>query len=327
MSKVSVIVAVYNGAQYIPRCLEYLDAQTHRDLDIMFVVDAKTTDGSVDLLRELSKDDDRVRIIIQNDTKRQAGARNIGLDNAVGEYVWVCDVDDRPYPTLIEDSIRASEENDAEVVSFNSVFTRNIDHPEPACKDPNAVVLYSGIDAAIALGNGELSPSTWSDVYRMDFLRENSMEYSEGLCEDLDFAARAFLSAERVAYLKRPLYVYYQNAASVCGTGANDDGIAAADVHYAEKLSAIVRERYPERYPEFCAAMGRHVIRSLTRASRERFDELSGSPIIAEMLSHCRGLSPEVILFKVSPGLFHRIGSKARGRKFSRDPLYFRDDF
>ena len=290
---------MYNGAEHIRGCIDALKAQTHQDLDIVFVVDSKTSDGSAELIRSLTAGWNAVRVFIQTDSKRLAGARNVGLREINGEWVWCLDVDDRPYPTLIEDLLRITEENDADVAVCNSIFTRNRDIPEKVY-GRYSVRSYRGIDAAIAVCLGELSPSPWCKLYSVDFLRSNGLEYREGFCEDLDYTIRAFIRAGRVMYYNKPLYLYYQHEASMCG-GRNDDGIAERDVELASELAEEVRSLHADRYDEFCAAMGRHVIRSLTRASKGCFEKLSRSETVTELMGHRqRKFHPEVLLFKIT---------------------------
>ena len=321
-----MIIAVYNGEDHVAGCVESLKAQTHRDLDIIFVVDSKTTDRSLEYIETLTRGWDSVRIIVQTDDGRLPGARNLGLEVMGGDWVWCLDVDDRPYPTLVEDLLRVSEDSSADVAICNSIFTANRGLPEKVYGQ-YGVKTYSGIEAAIAVCEGELSPSPWCKLYSVGFLKKFNLVYSIGLCEDIDFTIRAFIHANKVAYYNKPLYLYYQHESSMCG-GSNDDAIAERDVELAGLLSEQVLMFHPDYYGRFCASMGRHAIRSMTRASEEGFRRISKSPVLSKLLSYRQsGFHPEVTLYKISPWLFYRIGRRARNHKFSKDPLLFDDRF
>lgn len=93
MAKVSVLVAVYNASEYLSQCLESLLNQTLRDIQIICIDDC-STDNSLDVLRNYSQRDGRIEVISLKQNKGQAHARNIGLKQAVGEYVCMLDSDD-----------------------------------------------------------------------------------------------------------------------------------------------------------------------------------------------------------------------------------------
>lgn len=90
--KVSVIIPVYNAQEYIQECIQSVQCQTMRELEIICVDDG-SKDDSPNILIELQKTDKRIRILQQ--TNQGAGAaRNLALKNANGEFVCFIDADD-----------------------------------------------------------------------------------------------------------------------------------------------------------------------------------------------------------------------------------------
>lgn len=82
MPAVSVIVPVYNAGRHLPRCVQSIQSQTMRDLEIILVDDG-STDGSAQLCEELASADDRIRVF----HKKNGGvssARNFGIDLHLG---------------------------------------------------------------------------------------------------------------------------------------------------------------------------------------------------------------------------------------------------
>ena len=89
---VSVIIPVYNVADYIYRCLWSVTNQTYTNLEII-VVDDGSTDSSGEICDEFAKNDDRIKVI----HKKNGGlsdARNVGIENCRGEFVSLIDGDD-----------------------------------------------------------------------------------------------------------------------------------------------------------------------------------------------------------------------------------------
>lgn len=93
MPKISLLVAVYNTAAYLPQCLDSLLSQTLEDIEVICVDDA-STDSSLDILHQYAEKDERVKVFALKENKGQAHARNIGLSHATGEYIGFVDSDD-----------------------------------------------------------------------------------------------------------------------------------------------------------------------------------------------------------------------------------------
>ena len=82
---VTITVAVYNGSKHLEGCIASIASQTYRDFEVLFVVDSKTDDDSVEIIERLSVDLPSSRIVIQEDKDRLSGARNIGIKEAKGD--------------------------------------------------------------------------------------------------------------------------------------------------------------------------------------------------------------------------------------------------
>ena len=135
MAKFSVLVAVYNAAATLPRCLDSLRAQTLTDFEAICIDDA-STDGSWAILSRYAERDRRFIIRHLDENRGQAHARNIGLALATGQYTTFLDSDDAgraaadslgrdldslniPYCTIVMPKFS----EDCEVTSFTSEST------------------------------------------------------------------------------------------------------------------------------------------------------------------------------------------------------------
>lgn len=107
--KVTVLVAVYNTARFLPRCLDSLLAQTMKDIQVVCIDDA-STDDSLQLLHSYARRDKRIEVIALPENHGQAYARNRGLERACGHYVCFLDSDDWLSADALE---RAAEVLDA----------------------------------------------------------------------------------------------------------------------------------------------------------------------------------------------------------------------
>ncbi|MFT5888285.1 MAG: glycosyltransferase involved in cell wall biosynthesis [Zhongshania sp.] len=95
---VSVVIPMYNAAKYLPACLNSVLEQSYRNLEIICV-----DDGSPDNCAEIvnSYDDNRI-VLVKQDNRGLAGARNTGISRAKGEFVALLDADDTWFPKKIE---------------------------------------------------------------------------------------------------------------------------------------------------------------------------------------------------------------------------------
>lgn len=89
---VSIIVPVYNTAKYLHRCLDSILQQSFKDFEVLLVDDG-STDNSGEICDEYAAKDSRIRVF-HKENGGVSSARNVGLDNAVGEWVTFVDSDD-----------------------------------------------------------------------------------------------------------------------------------------------------------------------------------------------------------------------------------------
>ena len=89
---ISIIVPIYNIKEYLERCVDSILAQTYENIEVLLVDDG-STDGTSLLVDELRKKDSRIRVF-HKENRGSSSARNLGLQHAVGSYVWFVDPDD-----------------------------------------------------------------------------------------------------------------------------------------------------------------------------------------------------------------------------------------
>ena len=90
MIRVSVIIPVYNGEQYLKKCIESVLNQTYTALDIIIINDG-STDHTTEICREYGKKDQRIRFI-DKENGGVTSARKAGLNVASGKYTLFVDL-------------------------------------------------------------------------------------------------------------------------------------------------------------------------------------------------------------------------------------------
>lgn len=102
--KVSVIIPVYNMADYIEETVKSVLSSDYDNFEIILVDDG-SKDNSLSIAKNLSYKDDRIKVISQNNSGVSA-ARNNGISNALGEYIFPLDADDKIAPKLLSRSVK-----------------------------------------------------------------------------------------------------------------------------------------------------------------------------------------------------------------------------
>lgn len=116
MTKISVIIPVYNAEKYLSVCLNSVRNQTHKDIEIICVNDG-SKDRSLSILNAFATKDERIQVVSQENAG-QSSARNHGLDMATGKYVFFLDSDDFIHPQTLEAALYFAEKNKSKLTTF-----------------------------------------------------------------------------------------------------------------------------------------------------------------------------------------------------------------
>lgn len=214
--KVSVIIPVYNVAEYLPECLDSVIKQTLKEIEII-CVDDSSTDNSVEILKEYASKDNRITVIVQKNL--HAGvARNAGLAVAKGKYLSFLDSDDFFEPTLLEENYKIAEKENVDLV-FYQYHTYNNDTKEiertgginfecPVNEEGYGVISVKDVtDRIFTICN----PMPWNKLIRKDLIDKNQIRFqSLTASNDVYFSLVALACSDKIALFYKP-FVYYRH--------------------------------------------------------------------------------------------------------------------
>ncbi len=203
---VSVIVAVYNIEEYLPRCVDSILAQTYRNLEIILVDDG-SKDQSGSICDSYAEKDRRIKVI----HKKNGGlsdARNAGMDAATGEYIGFVDGDDWIEPDMYRAMYFACEKEKAQAavcrykqITKSGIIDGSAGNSVSLSRD-EALEIYVCGDERYLIYN-----SVWSKLFARDLVE--GMRFPVGKnSEDIMFTTRAFCRMERLVYLDEAYYNY-----------------------------------------------------------------------------------------------------------------------
>ena len=265
MKKVSVIVPIYNVAQYLRECIESIIGQTYKSLEIILVNDG-STDESGEICDFYSQQDKRI-IVIHKKNGGLVSARKAGLDVASGEYVGFVDGDDYIAPTFYEVLLNEIVQSNADFVhtgyfvKSDKVSDEEIPFEEQLVNN-NLDIKVKLIKDSILKDNNEMriSPSIWSKLFCREFIQKCYQdipnELSQG--EDTICLALGIIHANKILLKQTALYFYRQREGSLTDY-KNIGNIEEIWKQYAElkkifiknNIYQYLKEDLDERYLKF----------------------------------------------------------------------------
>ncbi len=225
MSKVSVIVPVYNTEKYLRQCLDSILNQTLKEIEVICVDDG-STDGSVGVIEAYAARDSRVRLIKQQNA--YAGtARNNGMRNALGEYLVFLDSDDFFEPDMLFEMYEKCKEDNAQIcLCSGRIYNEQSGEFRDAPNFLNTKYLrvgtpFSAHDAAERIFNMTF-PFPWTKMFKKDFIEQKGLAFqSTRKTNDLFFVYSALAAADAITYVDKPFANYRTgNASSLQGATA-----------------------------------------------------------------------------------------------------------
>jgi glycosyltransferase involved in cell wall biosynthesis len=199
---VSIILPVYNVADFLPACLESIRSQTLTNIEAIFVNDC-SPDNSQEILERYASDDDRIVLLKQETNQGQGAARNAGFDASKGKYIYFLDPDDLFYD---ENSLRhlfeLAETHDSDMVTGDVVA---FEYDGDPFVDPQPMYfsdLFAEKKTNIRLKDlPELLKcnNVWNRLMRADYLRDKNIRYVPPRhAEDMLFALYSTYHADSI---------------------------------------------------------------------------------------------------------------------------------
>ena len=215
MPAISVIVPIYNGEQYIHRCVDSILAQTFEDFELILVDDGSTDDCGK-ICDEYAIKDDRVKVL-HSINQGVSKARNLGLSVACGEYIAFCDGDDYYKDNLLERTYDTAINTGAEVVSYLLQRISNEDKTDNDNADKPLEIIDLTSENRFDFLYKVVTWQTkgWQacrSIFKRQYIEENNILFCDtcgNFAEDLGFTLEYLLYTTRIVFLNENLYCYY----------------------------------------------------------------------------------------------------------------------
>lgn len=211
MVELSVVVPAYRVQGYLERCLDSILAGPYDDIEVVAIDDA-SPDHCGAIMDRYADRDTRVRVLHLAENQGLGAARNIGLREAKGDYLWFVDSDDWLAPGAIEAVVARLRETvpDVLIVDYARVYWTGT-----AQRNSLAHLFAEPADGGVFTLAEHRWPlynmmTIWNRVVRREFLLDLDLAFGTGYYEDVQVSYPILLGARRIAALDRVCYLYRQ---------------------------------------------------------------------------------------------------------------------
>lgn len=214
MSKVSLIMPVYNAQYCLKRSVESVLSQTHTDFELI-IVESCSQDNSAAMCDEFASSNPRIKVLHEEKACGPGSARNKALEVADGEYIMFIDCDDWIEQSMLESMLSEIENSDCDAVisgyyqdfldgDDNFIYSVEVAPPEISAyahKDCVSAVPY--LDAAKVLA------VSWNKIYRASVIKNNGVKFADLMhSEDYFFIIDLFKYINSVKTVQNKYYHY-----------------------------------------------------------------------------------------------------------------------
>ncbi|GKU77023.1 glycosyltransferase family 2 protein [Paenibacillus sp. L3-i20] len=207
--KISFIIPVYNVEKYLSQCIESLLFQDYHSLEVILINDG-STDSSPLICDRFANQDDRI-IVIHKNNGGPSSARNIGIDNATGDYICFVDSDDFWIKNRLDCIVKQINNTRCDLLMI------------PMVSYYDSSDSYQIFSKKMNIGNYFTGNSNLTEVLKNDYafgwcpvrfvinknILNKDFRFMEGyLCEDVDFVFRLWNEVQTVDYFTDNVYAY-----------------------------------------------------------------------------------------------------------------------
>lgn len=246
----SVIVPVYNASKYIRTCLDSILSQTYSDFEVLLVDDG-STDDSGSISDEYAQTESRVRVFHKTNGG-VSSARNLGLDNAQGEFVCFVDADDVVFADALSILVKGMkngadlsiggyevyDECDNRTFSVKERLTEHISVKECIVQMYYPKYYYY---------QGYL----WNKLFRTEIIQANNLRFDESIFfnEDRLFVVQYLCACKSVvSFSTEPVYKYYERASgAMASLEKNFNPKFVTDFKAYVKMLDCIKKNYQDR--------------------------------------------------------------------------------
>ena len=308
--KISVIIPAFNVQPYIRKSLNSVLNQTYKNLEVILVDDG-STDKTGAICDEYAQMDSRVAVIHQQNAGLSS-ARNVGIEQAKGEWVAFLDSDDWIEPQMYEILLKVAHNSDADISTCKS---RNcyLGEIEPGVQDDGQITVLNTDEIIRGLYTQEkVRFEVWNKLWRRSLIGDVRFKVGQ-IYEDVYFDRILFLKANKMVFINKTLHNYL-----ITRPGNTNSSFKQAKLGIFQELNAFIDDLKSEQKTElvemvsciaieFAISLYNAALRA--KQSQEIRDKIRGYfDSYYGIVKHSKYQNRKAImLFKLSPNLYIQV--------------------
>ncbi len=276
---ISVIVPVYNVAEYLPRCICSLLSQSYPHFELILVDDGSTDRGGT-VCDAYAEKDERIRVFHQKNGGLSA-ARNTGLGAASGNLIAFVDSDDWVSETFLERLYDALLKANADICECRTLKVSSEAEVKASAsgkdwaEDENAIPVWFDTEDALRelICDSVFHQTVWNKLYRREVVEGIFFEVGK-TNEDEFWTYQVFGRAGKVVKIDTPLYYYFQRPGSIMGVSYNLKRLDALEAKaerqkYVEKHFPALESLAKRSLIGSCLYAGQMSLKNLEKEARK----------------------------------------------------------
>lgn len=213
MPKISVIIPAFNKEKYLSACLNSVIHGYEKDIEIICIND-HSTDQSLEVLKKFAKIDSRIKVIDMVNHSGVSWARNLGLQEAQGEYIAFVDADDIVSKNMYNDYYQYAKYYDASIVKGHFYRINESDYLEDYSFESSKTKPTSVDFFSYEYVFYEESPAIWNKIYSHELLKDTTF-LEDHIYEDIAFTYPLLLKAPNILEIDEVDYYYRRTPKSI----------------------------------------------------------------------------------------------------------------
>lgn len=211
--KVSIIMPVYNSAEYVRKAVESVVNQDFDDFELIMVDDG-STDGSAEVCDKLAEEYNKIKVI-HKENGGICSARNAALEIAAGEYIGFCDNDDEYLPGLIRENYEMAKTHDVDLMRYarKRILVRDDGKTSVSiAKIPEEKYVSKELFGE-NYAQARILDAVWSAFFRKEIIDKYCIRFDETFkygAEDRNFSLKYLIHSEILGFNPKCYYVWTQ---------------------------------------------------------------------------------------------------------------------
>lgn len=216
--KVSVVIPIYNSEKFIRRCVESIEDQSYKNIELVLIDDA-SNDDSLEICYDLATEYDNIIVKERKENGGQMPARNDGLAMVTGEWLMFVDSDDQLNPTVIENYMKVACRDEPDIIfaGYETVDDNGEIHSFLAEIEEKKYCINEFVPHLFSEISSNILTCVGAKLYKADFIKKRKKKTTNEIQSngDMAFIIDSLLSCDSVSYLNKVCYTYILRKGSI----------------------------------------------------------------------------------------------------------------